>query len=533
MSTDLTDVAVNVLAKESFDDLLPIKQFERYQQQLGYKLSDDERYYAPLYPAFRDINFAHDTSKSQPIYLNDFDFCLEEDRERLEKLIRMDFDTDTFETTASCGCDKPLKGNHLIGSGRVCKNCGNQVERLVDTELTTKVWLRLPTGVHSFINPAFYRTFLQNIATASPKIEIITYIIDPSYRRKINSQSSEKLRDLQHHLKLLLNKLDLNEFVVHADAIMDHFLLGEGRKITALKNSDAKEILMGYMDFKDVVFTDYLPVPNKLSTVIEKSGKERYASSSQLKMDSTYMSIADTKDNTDLYQVNEFDIHESVNRVGKGIVALAQQNAQQMKDFLFPKPGAARKLVASGSLPLTGRSVITSKTGIHNPGMIEVPWIMALAQLEKHILSHLYRKGFSPTAALEKISRAAHYLDPDIDAFFHYHEERNDIVCKSGRMPSIQYLSRRTFFARIKRDLGDQSIGLPILSVSNFNADFDGDQMVLFFLPDLRSKAASYGAFGHQSVFDENKPFAISRHYKQPSTNLMNINNVMRKLEFK
>ena len=475
MSSLDQDIAVNVLAKESFDDLLPLKQFERYQQQLGKKLFDDESYYAPLYPSFRDMNFAHDTSKSQPIYLNDFDFCLEEDRTKLEKLIRMDFDTDTFETTASCGCDKPLKGNHLIGSGRVCKNCGNQVERLIDTELTTKVWLRLPTGVHSFINPAFFRTFFQKIATASPKIEIITYIIDPGYRRKINSQPSEKLRDLQAHLQRLITKFDLNEFVINADKILDHFLLGEGRVLTSLKNSDAREIMLGYMMFKDVVFCKYLPVPNKLSTVIEKSGKERYASSSQLKMDSTYMSIADTKDNSELYQVNEMDIQESVNRVGKGIVALAQQNAQQMKDFLFPKPGANRKLIASGSLPLTGRSVITSKTGIHNPGMIEVPWIMALAQLEKHILSHLYRKGYSPTAAAEKIAKAAHYLDPDIDAFFTYHEERNDIVCKSGRMPSIQYLSRRTFFARIKRDLGDQSIGLPILSVSPFNADFDGE----------------------------------------------------------
>lgn len=471
MSNPKSDIAVNVLAKESFDDLLPIKQFRRYQEQLGYHIQDDQSYYAPLYPSFRNFDYVHDTSSAQPVYLNDFDFCLEEDRAKLEKLIRMDFDTDTFETTASCGCDKPLKGNHLIGSGRVCKNCGGQVERLVDTELATKVWLRLPTGVHSFINPGFYRTFLSKIATASPKIEIITYIIDPSYRRKVNANPSEKLRDLQFHLKQILTRLDLNEFVIHADQIMEHFLLGDGRTLTSLKNSDAKEIYVGYMDFKEIIFCKHLPVPNKLSTIIEKSGKEKYASSSQLKMDSTYMSIADTKDNTELYQVNERDIQESVNRVGKGIVALAAQNSQNMKDFLFPKPGAARKLIASGSLPLTGRSVITSKTGIHNPGMIEVPWIMALAQLEKHILSHLYRKGYSPSKAMEKIARAAHYLDPEIDAFFRYHEEQNDIVCKAGRMPSIQYLSRRTFYARIKRDLGDQSIGLPILSVSPFNAD--------------------------------------------------------------
>lgn len=58
--------------------------------------------------------------------------------------------------------------------------------------------------------------------------------------------------------------------------------------------------------------------------------------------------------------------------------------------------------------------------------------------------------------------------------------------------------------------------------------DFDGDQMFFYILSDLESKAKAYGSFGHHSMLDENTPFTISRFANQTSTNLMNINNIMR-----
>lgn len=475
---------IDKIIGQSFDELLPINKFNEFSRIFGETVTDNTEYYRALYPTFKDYDQMHDTSKTEPVYLNDFDFNVVEDRERLEACIRMNFDSDTFQTTATCGCDKPLVGNYLVGSGRVCPNCGNQVERVVDIELSTKVWLRLPTGVHSFINPAFYKTFLSCITTTAPKIEIISFIIDPSYRRKVimnvNSSSDAKSQSageakvnaLKAELKKVLKRLDLNEFVLNADAVLEHFLEGPGR--TLLQNKSRKEtsvILEGCRQFRNLMFCKYLPVPNKLTTVIEKYGKDRIATGAQLKKDSCYMTIADTKDQTDSYTVTEQDIQESVNRVGKGIVQLADQGESELTTYMFPKNGAARKVIASGSLPLTGRSVITSITGIHNPSYAVIPWIMGMAQLEPMIISHLYRLGYSPSKVLGLISESYHQVTPDIDKFLKYHENRMEIVGKLGRMPSIQYLSRRSFFLRINRDLDDQSIGLPILSCSAYNAD--------------------------------------------------------------
>jgi hypothetical protein len=54
------------------------------------------------------------------------------------------------------------------------------------------------------------------------------------------------------------------------------------------------------------------------------------------------------------------------------------------------------------------------------------------------------------------------------------------------------------------------------------------DTMYCYVLSDLKGKAKAYGAFGHQSMLDENEPFTISRFADQTSTNLMNLNNMMR-----
>lgn len=459
---------------QSFQDLLPVLKFKEFQERLGEDTRDDEEYYSPLYPDFNNFNYVHDTSKIEPVYLNDFDFKLESDREALANLIRMDFNADTFETVAKCQCpsdQNPLIGNYLIGSGRKCPQCGSEVERILDIDLNTKVWLKRPTGVLSFINPAFYRTFLMPISTSSPKIEIISFIIDPVYRRQCGIKYPPKSKELKEELHKVMSRLNLNEFILNVDNILTHFLIGSGRTMTSLKNSVAEMILTGCSVYRDVMFCDYIPVPNKITTIIEKYGNQKRVTSNQLRKDSTYMNIADTRSTTEEYTATEHDIEESLRRVGRGIIKLAQQGAEELKANSFPKKGANRKLIASGSLPMTGRSIITSVTGIHNPGQAHIPWIMGIVQLEKQIISHLYRRGYSPSKASALILEGYHHRVPVIDEFFRYYEERDEIVGKLGRMPSIQYLSRRSFFLRIKRDLDDQSIGLPILACSAYNSD--------------------------------------------------------------
>lgn len=526
------DVKANIIDKltsPEYANLAPLPYFENYAEQFGGSLTDDPTFYEPLYPDIEDMDAKHDTSKVDIIYFNDFDFCLDEDRDRMSKLIRMDFNGDTFETIASCECGY-LHGNEYIGKMKTCIKCGGEVELLVESDLENKVWVRLPEGVKTFINPGFYKTFFTRITIPTPKLEIVTWLIDPTYRRMIGKKDTQSFMKLNRELTKLGVQPGLNNFYANCDRIMEHFLIGEGRTSTSLSAAVSQRYFEFYQEYRDRIFCKHLPVPNKIMTIIERSGKEAYSFKEQMDINAIYQSIADTRDTSDFYRVTENDIKESEGIVGKSIVKLAHLASANNKENLFKKKGLSRRHIAAGSLPFTSRSVITSQTGIMDPSFIIAPWVTGLAQLEKHIISYLYRRGYTPTKA-ERLMRNAYYeIDPVIDEFFYDMERNRDGLAIVARQPSIDYGSAKAHFVKINRDLGDLSLKIPITGVSEWNADFDGDQMAWYYLADLESKAKAYGAFGHHRLLDENKLFRISRHANQPATNLINLNSTMRHL---
>lgn len=522
--------AIDKLTSIGFEEILPLPYFERFAQLYGGDLTDDASVYQALYPDFDDIDASFETSTIQPIFLNDFDFCVDEERDRLASLIRMDFDSETFETVAKCQCGE-LRGNYLLNSTITCPLCHTQVERMTEAEIQTKVWIRLPAGVKRFINPGIYRTIFTKLTTKKPKFEIVTFLIDSEYRRSI-PKDSESRRTLEHRLSMLGIGLGINEFYENCDKIMEYFLIGSGRVITSLPAAESIELYELYNEMKHMAFCKVLPVPNKLTTIVEKNGSKKYANKLQIELNQIYQNLADTVDVTDFCEVTPEDISKNIDIVGKSIVRLAIKHPQNNHPTLFKKKGLSRKHIAAGSLPMTTRSIITSMTGIMDTGKIIIPWQSAVIMLKEFIISHLYRKGYGPKKVRKIINQAYYKIDPEIDAFFREHEEKRDIIGVAGRTPSIEYLSRKTFFVSINRDLEDLSIKIPITAVTEFNADFDGDQMYIFILPDLESKAKSYGGFGHHQLLDENRLFKISRHAGQPSTNMINTNSIMH-LNFK
>ena len=524
--------AIEKLTSLSFEDILPYQYFKRFADLYGGDLSDNPTLYTALYPEFEDLDAKFNTSRIAPIFLNDFDFCVDEERERLAQLIRMDFSSETFETVAKCQCHEGgLRGNYLIGSNIICDVCGSGVEKLTETEIETKVWIRLPAGVKRFINPAVFRTIFTKLTTKKPKFEIVTFIIDSEYRKTIG-RDTESRRALEHHLLQLGIGRGINEFYENCDRIMEYFLVGPGRVLTSLSVAESIEVYDLYNAKRHLAFCSYLPVPNKLMTIVEKNGRDNYANRMQIELNQVYQNLADTVDVTQFCEVTQADIEKNIDIVGKSIVKLANKHPQNNHPAVFKKKGISRKHIAAGSLPLTTRSIITSRTGIMDTGKIVIPWQAAVIMLKEFIISHLYRKGIGPKKVRAIINRAYFEIIPEIDEFFRDAEARRDIVGMAGRTPSIEYLSRKTFFIEINRDLADLSIKIPITSVTEFNADFDGDQMYIYLLSDLESKAKAYGGFGHHQLLDENRLFKISRHCGQPSTNMINTNSVMH-LNFK
>lgn len=480
----MSEKFIDVLTSEEFSDknLLLLDKFEEYAKQYGGDLSDDESFLIPTYPDFEDFDKEHDASIVNPIYLNDYDFYLTEDREKVANLLRKVFDKDTYDTIATCdpNCNN-LRGNYLIGSKISCNKCGNYVTRKTLNEIIPEAWIRCPTGVDRFINPGIYRTFLRNFKTQTPVIEIFTYLLDDKYRREMKRERTNGALSIDKEIKSIGMGYGINEVYKHFEEFIGNLLNNNTKHLRCNISKNARlraEYTEFYLKYKDVIFCKYIPCSNSLLSIIEKNGNYNYLNTKQLKVNEVYQSIADTKDaiyNEDgMPLILPEDIQENIDIVLRNIVLLSTLKSANLKDELFAKKGKIRRSVISGTIALSGRNIITSITGVHNQNKVVVPWIMAIPILELHILNHLYRNGYSPKKASELFHKTYYERTPIIDNFLYQHEKNHDILGQLGRHPSIQYLSARTFFIEINRDLEDESLRLPILTASPFCAKIIG-----------------------------------------------------------
>jgi len=527
--TPSNELAIKKLTQYNEEKLDPMPFFNRYAAAFGRSLEDDPRYSEPLYWDFEDYDYLHDTSRLKPIYLNEFDFNIQEDREAIERLTRMEFTGNSFETVATCNpaCGH-YRGNYRLKQGKACPKCGEVPELFLDRGEDTRLWLKLPEGVNGFVNLGFFSTFFNKVGIGSPKVCVPRYFIDPTYRGQINKQKNTTVNLIRNMLEELeIIDVNMNTFQARCDDIMHWMLVGNGKRHCTTSH-EGVVLMEVYQKNKHIAFSKYMKVPNRYATILEKTGKDTYAYPHQPVTAQLYTAIADTKRSNAVVKLSAADKRRNCEIVGKNLVKLADQYRKvNNPKALFGKPALNRKHVASGAVPFTGRSVVTSVTGILNPDEWMVPWKMCLAILDYHITGFLYRRGHTPYQAIQRISRAAYWIDPLIDEFFRDMEENNKAIIQSGRNPSIEFLSLRSAFLRVNRDLQDESIRVPILAVSESNTDFDGDNHYIVLMADNESKAKAYGAWGHHQTLDRNIPFTVGDYAGQAATNLMNLNTLM------
>lgn len=472
--TETTKRAIDVLSKYDENSLDAINLFMGYAKKAG-DVSDDPDMSEPLYVDFEDYDYLHDTNTLQPIYLNDFDFNLKEEREALAALTRMEFSGNTFDNIAKCSesCGK-LRGNYLINSGRVCTECGNEVSRFFSRGEDTILWIKKPEGVKAFVNIGVYSALFDNINIGSPGVKLVEFFLDSSYRRKITKTTrfAKTVLIIREMMSVLgIREASLNSFYDHADAIFEWLLVGEGRTHFKKNAQYARECWEVWNKYKHLAFCNYIKVPNREMNILERNGREVYGYEYQSETARIYYALGDCLKSNSLYKLGDKELKKNLDIVGRNLVALTHQYKKKNNGLaLYGKKGLNRKHVCSGSIPFTGRSVITSITGVFNTDELLVPWRICLVSLELHITSYLYRLGYTPYQVNEKILNAAYKIDPEIDAFFTWMEENEKCLIQSGRNPSIEYLSLKTFKLRVNRCLEDESIKISILAIDEQNA---------------------------------------------------------------
>lgn len=464
---------IEVLSSISEEALDPLKMYEKFK---GIKnLEENFNYFKAMYLDFEDNDYLHDTCPVEHIYLNDFDFSMEDDRQRLSDLISVEFNnTNTFDTVASCGCaEGGLRGNYLIGSNRVCPQCGNGVEKFLNKGSQSKLWVRPPEGVEVFVNLGVYNTLFTGLKVSkTAPICLPQYFMSAKYRRKCNTDkigSKQVIDQLLDELKIA--EVSLNSFYQNYDRLMEFLLNGPGTRTYTKLGVKAETYYKLYLKTRKVVFSKYMKAPNRLNTILEKGGASIYANKNQLAIARCFIDIADTKKSDEFYQLTERDIKRNNDVTGDALVELSEiQNRQVSKSHLFGKKQMARHHVSSGSVPFTGRAVISSEAGVSNPGELVIPWRMAVTILYYHITNALYRMNLPPKQTIKRINLTGYVIDKEISEIIEKSEKEQTSTIQSGRNPSNEYLSLRTFFLKVNRALEDESIHIPILACAPYNS---------------------------------------------------------------
>ena len=508
------------------ENMMPKALFDKMFKDVKMNLGDDESFYDPIVADFDDFDERHNKSLIAPIYLNDFDFNIAEDREAIIGLLRTEYDQNNFSTIGSCNCGK-YRANMYVGKNFVCDECGSPVLKTLANNFETKVWLKCPANIQGFINPALYATFFRRLNTKTPKVNVVDFWTDPSVRRETrfrdkNSTAYKIALKLTKFRDDLGIKFGYNEFIKNADLIVGTLLTNDYLRILDLKPDDRVMYAEFWAKYKARATSHYFPVPNKIMTIVESDNRNRYFTKEQLEVNRVFQTIAD------LYKADDERNSENPMIMGKIYRNLVNSLETIQKSVLFGKKGSIRYHAGAGKIPFTGRTIITGSSGVNRTDTIIVPWEFVLTCLDKHLTNWLYRRGYTPMKVKKIIRNAANKICPIVEEFVNWVEENNYAIAIAGRNPSIQYLSARALFVRFNRDIDDKSMRIPILGTTLWGADFDGDQMYIRFLPDLISKIESYSAWGHQQMLDPNKLFTAGKSCFQTKTNLISFNSLLR-----
>lgn len=333
----------------------------------------------PVFQKLVDFNRMFSQLTEPPIIINDIINNSEEDKENIKELVTTRFSSDMITLLPSCRCGI-TKGEFSIGV--TCGFCNSVVKSSIENDIEPSVWFRKPNGVSKLISPIIW-IMLKNRFTKSG-FNIIHWLTDTTYRADVKQP-------------LLINKMleskiqrGYNNFVENFDSIMDYlFSLKDFKK----EGEDFLRILLQTQ--REVIFADYIPIPNKSLLIVEKTNVGIYVDSIIIKaIDVIEMLVSIDK--------NFYDQNPRVkeNRTAKAIAKLSDFYEQFFKENLGSKPGQFRRHIFGSRTNFSFRAVISSLTDTHQYDEIHVPWGIGLTAFRPHLINKLLRCGYDLNSAI-------------------------------------------------------------------------------------------------------------------------------------
>ncbi len=419
------------------------------------------------------INFDSLFKKTRvtPVIINDLPVVSEEDRKNNNARIYHEYTDDVFNTTPSCSCGN-LRKEYL--KGVVCDKCHTPVESVLERDLEPQLWMRRPHRVAKFINPAVWNMLRDFLWVKEGNFDVMLYLTSTDYHPK-------RLPSVAYQIAEAGIQRGYNNFVENFDSIINKLM--NLPRYNKADRKERREALTKVLNrYGGNIFSDHIPVINKNLMILENVSTDRYVDRTVPMAVDAYRLLLGIDTGASPYGGDDDGdrsagfkkLRARENRVAKMLDMLCDFNLEYFKANVASKPGLARKHLCSTRANWSARSVITSLTKPHRYDEIHVPWGVGVGLMRLHLCNRLTRMGYRPNQIFGMLSAAVVKYDPLIDRLFKEfiaESPEKGLVTWICRNPSLARSSmQRMRITQFKTDPSDPTIGLPILSVTGFNA---------------------------------------------------------------
>lgn len=436
----------------------------------------------PVYQELEDYNHTFMTLAYEPVIINDLRNQTDEDREQFLSMIMTRYDSDTISLAPVCECGA-TKGR--IYKPHKCPVCGKYPTSVTEDEISPVVWLAKPQGVEKLMNLAVWSMLGKRLTRSG--FNFFEWLVDTDYRPSVKYPTK-----IIESIERLGIKRGYNNFVRNFDRYID-LLFFEVRDLRHRKKNEPDYLYELIRRDRHKIFSDYLPLPNKAMTILEKTNLGRFLDPVMKDVISTFWDLV----SIDKDFIPRHERHRE-KRTVKAICRLAKYHENYCKENYCQKSGLLRRNFAGGRTDYGYRSVIVSITGPHDMREVHAPWRIGLTTFRPIVLNKLLARGWSNKDAVNLIMTHIDKYHPILSeimdemiadtpgAMGYMLEEVFDrdvnrkgagFVQITQRNPSLLQASAvRTFLSKFKKDPTDKTISISILITAGMNADFDGDE---------------------------------------------------------
>ena len=433
-----------------------------------------------IYKAIADHNSHYANLKIPPIFINDLPNTSEVDRNRNNDYIYREHGN-IFNTTPRCGCGKTC-GERFIGV--VARCCDTEVTPVLESNLESRVWMRVPRGINTnvFINHSVYN-LLSDYFRRKKKTSRDTYVVETTSKPKRAQEVFNPIQWLMctdYHPKNAEAFVSVMEkhgfkrgysyFVNNFSTILDKlFKIPEFNTPLSQKGPKRAKLIEVLNRSNKAIFCHYLPLISRDLVVVEKESISRY-------MDATVPLAVNAARLLLGIDTSGCELRAAAreNRTAKAIIGLANFTLEYGRNNIASKPGLARQQAMATRSDNSMRAVITSNTAPHRYDELLLPWAPSVGMFRTYIQNYLMRYGFTPLEMAEFLSYTTtnwHSLTEYIFKTIFGQNEHKGISMTHTRNPSLERASIQFMLAtRVKADVRDQSTSFSILSVVGPNA---------------------------------------------------------------